>query len=178
MRGGKKVPDFKKQRIKKRRFGLRKTRMMLRVPETRKDQRSFAAEEVALKTALYWKKKKVIKDVTQTIRFSPDDLKGIDLIIEHLDGKILAIDVKTYWNEEEEEKCREKGVALLPVGPLEDEKRIRERMLALILLDLISGKEARKIREIISFIRRRKEKKESWIVKRFKKLLKRIKRQP
>lgn len=131
--------------------------MILGIPQTEKDQRSFTVEEMALKAGKYWQKKKVIKKAIQTRRFSSDDLKGKDIILEHLDGRKLAIDVKTYWDSEKEKECQKKGVFLLPMRPEEDERRIRERILGLIILDLISGLKMEQIREVISVIIKKKE---------------------
>ena len=154
--------SFFKKFLRKRkiRWTERIIDMKLGISENYKDQRGFIAEEMALKAGKYWQKKKVIRDILPAGRFTPDDLAKIDFVLKHLNGEILKINVKTYWTEDEEKKCREKGVSILPVGPEEDERTIKKRMLALIISDLTSGLETYQIRKIILEIIKERQGKE------------------
>lgn len=157
----KKNKNLKKEKKKRRAetWIKRKLDIMMGIPQTARDQRAFTAEDIGLRAAQYWQKKKVIKKARRTTHFSPEDLAKKDIVIEHLDGREMAIDIKTYWDSEKEKECREKGVFLLPIRPGGDEKRVREKMLGLIILDLISGLKMEQIREVISGIIKKKEEK-------------------
>ncbi len=148
------------EKEKKKKRGERKTSMILEIPESESDAKGFAVEKLGLKIAKYWKKKKVIKDVKGSLRFSSDDLAKRDLTITHLFGGKLFFDLKSSWNEQKAKACQNLGVTLLPLGPRENEKYGRERMLAFIISDLMSNLRMEEIREVVSFINTKIEEKE------------------
>ena len=146
---GKQHKHTKKGRIRR---VVRQVSMILRVPQTFKDARGITAENRAFKVAQYCQKKKLIKDVKATERFSTEDKEGIDISITQLDGTVLLLDVSTYWSETKAKKCQELGTVSFPVGPGEDEEEIRKRMLGVIIADLMSRLDMEGKREVISFI--------------------------
>jgi len=133
---------------KKLKEAIRRTRLALGIPTTGKDWRGFAAEDKAEDALRYFKKKKLIKNYRRTRHLSPEDREGKDFIIELLNGKTLAVDVKNYYNYLEEKMAREKGIYLLVLWPDDDESIAKEKTLKLIVSAYLP-KKVETVREII-----------------------------
>jgi len=145
--------------VKKRdriRRGIRRVRKLLadftKEPLTAKSRRGIEAEEKALNAARYWLKKKIVLEVRQTERFSPEDRAGKDLILTLLDGQELPIQVKDYCNFEAVQKCRENGVFLLTIWDEDDVEIAKKAMLNLIISAYFSGLEPFQLRQLIAKI--------------------------
>lgn len=144
------------EKIIKRIERIKRTRSLIAIstgiPAIDKDRRGLEAEEKALRAAVFWKRKKIIRSFRKTKGLSFEDREMKDLILTLLDGREISIQIKNYCDFFVIKRCRDKGVLPFIIWPDEDENIAKERMLNLIFWAYISGLESFQLRQVIAKI--------------------------
>jgi len=93
---------------------------MLGIPTSLTDARGFRAEKAVFAALKYLKRKKIlVKNFSQTIKYSPEDLSGIDFRLELFNGDTMFLNAKNYWDFKEVMEYRQRGIWVAAVW-LED----------------------------------------------------------
>lgn len=146
----------------KKRASIRKTKQILGIPTSAKDERGFRGEEVVSRALAYFKRKKRIKTFSRVMKFSGDDLAGKDFIVTLPEGEILPLQVKTYYNQDEIASYLQRGIVPVVVRLFDGEGKRK-------LPSKLYEEAKREVKRAIEDFQRPKEEEEEKVVEEEKK---------
>ena len=96
------------------------------------EEKGKLAEEKTFLALEELKKEGRIKDFGQSFFFSQEDLKGIDFIIISGEGKIIRLQVKSYFGEKEMKKYRRRGIWYLAAQLEKSLEEVKKEILEIV----------------------------------------------